>query len=185
MPTNKNISNLIINKVESQAVYDYMKNNNLLNDDELYLVNDSGTIDASTITGLDTYLSNNGYDKIATGTYTGSGLGTFRTISALQSGGHTITFPFTPSCVIIHASTHAFNTVVNSTYTSPSWITTAFDIIYSGENKVYSASSYGLYDYVAYLTGNKLYTGIHTDGNTTTRFGFDVSGCSYRWIAIG
>lgn len=38
MPTNKHLTDLIINKVESQAVYDYMVANNLINDDELYLV---------------------------------------------------------------------------------------------------------------------------------------------------
>ena len=38
MPTNKHLTDLIINKVESQAVYDYMVENNLINDDELYLV---------------------------------------------------------------------------------------------------------------------------------------------------
>lgn len=38
MPTNKHLTDLVINKVESQAVYDYMVTNNLINDDELYLV---------------------------------------------------------------------------------------------------------------------------------------------------
>ena len=60
MPTSNNISNLIINKVESQTVYDSMKTKGLINEDELYLVNDTGnsSIDASSITGLDTYLNN-------------------------------------------------------------------------------------------------------------------------------
>lgn len=38
MATTKEITNFVINKVESQAVYDYMAENNLINDDELYLV---------------------------------------------------------------------------------------------------------------------------------------------------
>lgn len=38
MATSKEITNLVINKVESQEVYDYMAENNLINDDELYLV---------------------------------------------------------------------------------------------------------------------------------------------------
>lgn len=50
MSTEKNLSNLVINKVESQTVYDYMKANNLINDDELYLVQDVGEIDAAAIT---------------------------------------------------------------------------------------------------------------------------------------
>ena len=58
MPTSKNLSNLVINKAESQAVYDSMKNNNLINDDELYLINGSDSnVDASSINGLDTHLN--------------------------------------------------------------------------------------------------------------------------------
>ncbi len=40
MATSKEITNLVINKVESQEVYNYMFENNLINDDELYLVED-------------------------------------------------------------------------------------------------------------------------------------------------
>lgn len=39
MSTEKNLNNLVINKVENQTVYDYMKANNLINPDELYMVN--------------------------------------------------------------------------------------------------------------------------------------------------
>lgn len=38
MSTEKNLNNLVINKVESQEVYNYMKANSLINEDELYLV---------------------------------------------------------------------------------------------------------------------------------------------------
>lgn len=38
MATEKNLNNLVINKVENKTVYDYMKANNLVNVDELYLV---------------------------------------------------------------------------------------------------------------------------------------------------
>lgn len=48
MPTNKNLSNLVINKVESQTVYDQMKAQNLINEDELYLVNDTAEVAAHT-----------------------------------------------------------------------------------------------------------------------------------------
>lgn len=48
MPTKKNVTNLVINKVESQEVYDYMVANNLINDDELYFVQGS---DSSENTG--------------------------------------------------------------------------------------------------------------------------------------
>lgn len=40
MPTEKNLASLVINEVESTAVYEEMKRQGLLNDDELYLVTD-------------------------------------------------------------------------------------------------------------------------------------------------
>lgn len=43
MPTNKHLTDLVINKVESQAVYDYLVSQNLINDDELYLVGGEST----------------------------------------------------------------------------------------------------------------------------------------------
>lgn len=45
MATSKEIANLVINKVESQAVYNYMVDNNLINDDELYFVETTGESD--------------------------------------------------------------------------------------------------------------------------------------------
>lgn len=42
MATEKQISNLVINKVENQAVYDHMASNNLVNEDELYLIENTG-----------------------------------------------------------------------------------------------------------------------------------------------
>ena len=42
MATNANVTELVINKVENQAVYDYMVANNLINDNELYLVGGDG-----------------------------------------------------------------------------------------------------------------------------------------------
>lgn len=52
MSTEKNLSNLIINKVESQAVYDYMKLNHLINSDELYFVADTNEVATDTDNGL-------------------------------------------------------------------------------------------------------------------------------------
>lgn len=45
MPISKNLDSLVINKVESQEVYEWMKANNKINEDELYLTPDaSGSI---------------------------------------------------------------------------------------------------------------------------------------------
>lgn len=41
MPTSKNLDSLVINKVESQEVYEWMKANNKTNEDELYLTPDA------------------------------------------------------------------------------------------------------------------------------------------------
>ena len=38
MAISKDLNNLVINKIENKEVYNYMVNNNLINDDELYLV---------------------------------------------------------------------------------------------------------------------------------------------------
>ena len=53
MATSKDINNLVINKVENQQVYDYMVENNLINDDELYLVETSDLDDVHTHTVAD------------------------------------------------------------------------------------------------------------------------------------
>lgn len=45
MSTEKSLNNLVINKVESQEVYNYMKANSLINEDELYLVEGTNEID--------------------------------------------------------------------------------------------------------------------------------------------
>lgn len=42
MATSKQINDLIINKIENQAVYQYMQEHGLINEDELYLVEDEG-----------------------------------------------------------------------------------------------------------------------------------------------
>lgn len=49
MPTSKNLDELVINKIESQEVYEWMKANNKTNEDELYLIPDasgSTTVDS-------------------------------------------------------------------------------------------------------------------------------------------
>ena len=50
MSTEKNLNNLVINKVESQEVYDYMKANSLINEDELYLVEGTNEVNINEAT---------------------------------------------------------------------------------------------------------------------------------------
>lgn len=52
MSTEKNLINLVINKVESQDVYDYMKANSLINADELYVIAGGDQIATETDDGL-------------------------------------------------------------------------------------------------------------------------------------
>lgn len=98
MPTSKSTNNLIINKVESQTVYDYMKNNSLINDDELYLINGNGSVDASSINGLDAYLTSSYYPlKMTYGSYVGENLRNNCTnVDALINTGRKIQLPFEP-----------------------------------------------------------------------------------------
>ena len=52
MSTEKNLNNLVINKVENKTVYDYMKSNNLINADELYFVTGADENATETESGL-------------------------------------------------------------------------------------------------------------------------------------
>lgn len=52
MATEKNLSNLVINKVENQAVYEQMKLKNLINSDELYFVAGADEVATETTDGL-------------------------------------------------------------------------------------------------------------------------------------
>lgn len=73
MPTSKNLNSLIINKVESKEVYEWMKTNNKINEDELYLTPDT---ESSTSTFVDwtpqyTKMLENGGDAAKTSQYWG------------------------------------------------------------------------------------------------------------------
>lgn len=49
MPTTTDLKQLVINTVESQEVYDYLKTNGLINEDEIYLV--AGSIPTPDVSG--------------------------------------------------------------------------------------------------------------------------------------
>lgn len=158
MATNKNLSNLVINKVESQAVYDYMKTVGLVNEDELYLVNDtgSGSIDASSIDGLDTYLTYTGCVRFLSGSYQGTASSVtpsnLETVNELKTNGRKMILAFTPYVLYLndktlHQNESATTTIVGS---------------YGQSNITY---------YSAYLEGNILYIAG----------GHDFSSQIYRW----
>ena len=81
MPTNKQLTDFVVNMVESQEVYDYMKANNLINDEEIYLVGGESAIkaeydgDGNVIT--DTYATKNELEN-----YVASQIGSFLTGSS-------------------------------------------------------------------------------------------------------
>ena len=175
MATSKNLSNLVINHIESQSVYDYMKNNNLISEDELYLVNDtgSGSVDINSIEGLDTYLANNGYIRFATGSYkgdTGSAINnsyTFPDVSSLKSRGRKITLPFAPSVLYLNNKT---------LYQGGSLTTT-----YIAANTSQTRYTY----YSACLEGNILYVAHAGNGsasdNSNSSYGFNFLNKTYQW----
>ena len=57
MPTTKNINDLVINKVESNEVFEYMMAHDLINEDELYLVQGDGSTDVPTDIVIDSEFS--------------------------------------------------------------------------------------------------------------------------------
>ena len=52
MPTEKELTNLVINKIENPEVFKYMQNNSLINADELYLVSGDDDVATQTENGL-------------------------------------------------------------------------------------------------------------------------------------
>lgn len=52
MPTEKELTNLVINKIENLEVFKYMQNNSLINADELYLVGGDDDVATQTENGL-------------------------------------------------------------------------------------------------------------------------------------
>lgn len=67
MATEKNLNNLVINKVENKTVYDYMKANNLINADELYFVTGADENATETESGLMSAADKTKLDGIAEG----------------------------------------------------------------------------------------------------------------------
>lgn len=158
MPTSKNVSNLVINKVESQAVYDYMKATGLVNDNELYVVFGEDKIDASSITGMDTYLSDNYCVRSVSGSYAGntSNKSTFTTIDKLKSGGRKIQLPFEPILLTLKGATFK-----------------------QGTGDIYKINDDNIF-YIAYLEGSILYV-AHSYSDTET---YNMSGETYNWTAL-
>lgn len=181
MPTSKNISNLIINKVESQAVYDSMKNRGLINDDELYVVLGEDKIDASSITGMDTYLSDKAYIKKITGSYygnksTSSNADDFKSVNAIKTSGRKIQFSFSPVRVIFSDKAAGYNVIAQGP---------------SGAVKTYWESGDGStsgYYYYAYLEDSTLYVAYDRMGynasNYDYKYSFNTSGTIYNWTAL-
>ena len=64
MPITKNIESLVLNKVESQEVYDYMASKNLINEDELYLVLGDASADIIVDAALNTESENPVQNKV-------------------------------------------------------------------------------------------------------------------------
>lgn len=64
MPTEKGLSNLIINKVESKEVYNYMVTNNLVNEDEMYLVQGDDEVQIIVDSALSTTSENPVQNKV-------------------------------------------------------------------------------------------------------------------------
>ena len=181
MPTSKNITNLVINKVESQEVYDSMKANGLVNEDELYVVLGEDKIDASSITDLDTYLSDSYIVKSVSGSYVGykssnSTNDQFTSIDAIKTGGRKIQFPFTPVKITFNDKPAGSNIVGQGNFGAIKASLTDGSGNFTG------------YYYFAYLEDSTLYVAHHkwtasADGDLYAD-SFNTSGFTYNWTAL-
>ncbi len=167
MPTNKNIPNLIINKVENQTVYNYMRNNSLLNEDELYLIKGSGSsVDASSINGLATHL-NETCLHYQYGSYRGENIRTnCYSTSALQQAGRQIQLPAKPIKLRLDGST----ILRQGDYLTKGVIT--------GTMGNTSSTTY----YVALLAGSILYVASYAYYASNTPEGYNSG--SHHWEII-
>lgn len=128
MATEKNLNNLIINKVENQAVYDYMKINNLINADELYFISgaddnatetESGLMSAEDKIKLDgiqegAEINQNAFSNVAIGSTTISADSKTDTLTLVAGSNVTITPDSTNDKIIIAATDTTYNAAGSS-----------------------------------------------------------------------
>ena len=92
MATEKNIPNLTINKVENQDVFDYLANNGLVNENELYLIpGENGGVQDVMVHNVESQ----GYVSVVDSTDNKAYLGRAATkdVDETISGGHSIKLP--------------------------------------------------------------------------------------------
>lgn len=136
--------------------------------------------------GTGTLLLKSEAPKIASGSYVGAGTAKCSSLSALQSSGRKITFPFTPKIVIINAGndkTQIMTLGAVSGYKIPVPVSTKHDMLFSGEYKYFKSTVGGYDGYIVYLNGNTMYLSNFNSGSTN--YGYDVSGITYNWVAMG
>lgn len=148
-----------------------------------------------TLTGSDgkitsvTVSNTNNDCKIATGSYVGAGTDEYKSLSALQSNGRKITFPFAPRLVMIYSTnsdTTTFPAAI-SNYKCPKFVSTNFNIITNGKTDSF-VSTVGAYTYyIMNMQDSIMYIAKHKDyvGSTEVSYGYDVAGTTYYWVAIG
>lgn len=82
MPTSKTLDNFVINKLESYEVYEYLSENNLINEDEIYLVEGEGR----TVSNAHLFLASGTVDAGITSATIGDGIiDTGLTLADLQA----------------------------------------------------------------------------------------------------
>ena len=128
MATEKNLNNLIINKVENQAVYDYMKINNLINADELYFISgaddnatetESGLMSAEDKIKLDgiqegAEINQNAFSNVTIGSTTISADSKTDTLTLVAGSNVTITPDSTNDKITIAATDTTYNAAGSS-----------------------------------------------------------------------
>lgn len=170
--------------------------NDLLNKPELKAVAVSGSyndlIDIPTsfpismITGVANWLATNHYAKVAAGTYAGTGTGSCEltlsggVYSSTLSSPRTITLPFSPSLVVLGSGGYTFMIGQGLCYSGVK-DSNNFAQTFSVKIMNLSGTSMQVVSKISYTgtSGTSLYY------PTDDMFLGNVSGISYKWIAIG
>ena len=138
--------------------------NDLLNKPELKAIATSGSFnDLTNVPG-----------KVVAGQYTGVGKYDTGRPSVLKTNARAITFPFTPSLVLLASSPLTYPFSIMQGYGIKSWGNT-FNIADISDNDI---------SYVTVLSGNKLYITKTKNSNNADLDGGDVSGKKYAYAAF-
>lgn len=147
-----------------------------------------------TLTGSDgqttsvTVSNTNNDCKVATGSYIGAGTASCTSLSTLQSNGRKITFPFAPKLVMIYSNNATTFPITGVTgYNAPKVIASNYNIIPSSTTQTFASTAGAYTYYIMNLQDSIMYIANFKDSSISTQpsYGYDITGTTYYWVAIG